>query len=180
MGRFKGFPGNRACGPGAEKHTHIHSAGPVGCPTRFRPGLRHCGLSCMNETIAQHGNGTEGPPEYWADGGCLFHDGSGRPRMAYGSFTDGKTIERFNFSNARTSNEAEYLTLIALLSSLEEKASPTVYCDSKLLIGQLTRAWRVKAENLKPLHKQAKNLLKRTKARLAWIPRGEMVERLGH
>ncbi len=37
-GRFKGFPGNRACGPGAEKHTHIHSAGPVGGPTKVPTG----------------------------------------------------------------------------------------------------------------------------------------------
>ena len=125
-------------------------------------------------------NNDGGTREYWADGGCLFQDNSGRERRAYGSFSDGKTVERFDFSEAHTSNEAEYHALIALLSSLKEKARPMVYCDSKLLIGQLTRGWRVKAENLKSLHKQARCLLKLTKARLTWVPRTEIFRKLGH
>ncbi len=125
-------------------------------------------------------NNNGGTREYWADGGCLNHDASGRDRKAYGSCSDGLSVQRFTFPDAKTSNEAEYHALIALLSSLKEKARPMVYCDSKLLIGQLTRGWRVKAENLKPLHKQARRLLKLTKARLTWVPRTEIFRKLGH
>ncbi len=125
-------------------------------------------------------NGNHRGREFWADGGCLFQDGSGRERIAYGSFSDGKTIERFNFSSARTSNEAEYHALIALLSSLKEGAAPTIHCDSRLIVGQLTRRWKVKAENLKPLHTHAKDLMRSTRARLKWVPRNEIISKLGH
>lgn len=125
-------------------------------------------------------NGNHGGREFWADGGCLFQDGSGRERLAYGSFFDGESIRRFNFSDARTSNEAEYRTLIALLASLADCSAPIVYTDSKLMVGQLTRRWKVKATNLKPLHKFAKELMHLKRATLRWIPRERIVARLGH
>ncbi len=125
-------------------------------------------------------NGNRRGCEYWVDGGCLFQNGSERERVAYGSFFDGESIRRFNFSDARTSNEAEYRTLIALLVRLPDCSAPIVYTDSKLLVGQLTRRWKVKATNLKPLHKFAKELMHSKRATLRWIPRERIVARLGH
>ena len=118
--------------------------------------------------------------EFWCDGGCSNHNASGRDRKAYGSCSDGVSVQRFTFPDARTSNEAEYRTLVELLSTLQPGAAPTVRMDSKLVVGQLTKGWRVKAENLKPLHKRARELLRSTKAKLKWVPRIEMLERLGH
>ena len=118
--------------------------------------------------------------KYWCDGGCTNHDASGRERRAYGSFSVGNSIQRFRFSDARTSNEAEYYALIALLSSLQEGAAPTIHCDSRLIIGQLTRRWKVKAENLKPLHTHARDLMRSTRARLKWVSRKTIIARLGH
>ena len=177
-GDSSGFPGNRACGPGLKStHAYTQRARPV-APRRFWPGLRHRGR--MNKRVAQHGNGTEGPQQYWADGGCLNHDASGRRRKAYGSWSDGVNVRRFDFPDANTSNEAEYRTLIELLSTFEAGAAPTVYTDSKLMRGQLARGWRVRAENLKPLYRQARELLRLTRARLTWVPRKQIVARLGH
>ena len=117
---------------------------------------------------------------FWADGGCRFQDSSGRRRECYGSYSDGASVQRFNFPTANTSNEAEYRTLIELLSTLKVGAVPTIRIDSKLVVGQLTRGWRVRAENLKPLHRQAKEFLRSRKARLVWVPRKQIVARLGH
>jgi len=119
-------------------------------------------------------------PEWWCDGGCLGNGRSGREQQAYGSFSDGETVERFTFPEARTSNEAEYRTLIELLLTLQPGTAPVVHTDSKLIRGQLARGWRVKAANLKPLHSRARELMRSTKARLVWVPRIEMVKRLGH
>ena len=119
-------------------------------------------------------------PDWWCDGGCRGQDNSGRERRAYGSFCDASNVWRCTFPDANTSNEAEYRTLIELLSMLQPGSAPVIHIDSKLMRGQLTRGWRVKAENLKPLHRQAKEFLRSTKARLVWVPRIEMVKRLGH
>ena len=125
-------------------------------------------------------NGNHRTREYWVDGACTNHDASGRERRAYGSFSGGNSIQRFSFSDARTSNEAEYYALIALLSGLQEGAAPIIHSDSRLIVGRLTRRWKVKAENLKPLHTHAGDLMRLTRARLKWVPRKEIIARLGH
>ena len=124
-----------------------------------------------------HKDGSRG---FWVDGGCSNHNASGRDRKAYGSCSDGVSVQRFTFPDAKTSNEAEYRTLIELLSTLQDGAAPTTRMDSKLLVGQLTKGWRVRAENLKPLHKRAKELMRSTRARLTWVPRTEVFAKLGH
>ncbi|MEE8177498.1 MAG: RNase H family protein [Acidobacteriota bacterium] len=134
----------------------------------------------MNESVAQPRNGNDGTREYWVDGGCANHDASGRRREAYGSWSDDVNVRRFNFPDAKTSNESEYMALIQLLSTLPDGAAPTIHTDSKLLTGQLTRGWGVKAENLKPLHKRAKELMRLTRARLTWVPRQQILAKLGH
>lgn len=134
----------------------------------------------MNKSVAQDKAGREGSQVFWCDGGCLFQDASGRKREAYGSFSDGTTVRRFTFPNLNTSNESEYQTLIELLSTLPSGSAPVVHTDSKLLRGQLVRGWRVKTENLKPLHKRARELMRSTRASLTWVPRTEVFAKLGH
>jgi ribonuclease HI len=60
-----------------------------------------------------------------------------------------------------TSNEAEYLALIEALKSCNN--GDIINTDSQLLVGQLTKGWKVKAENLKEYYKQAKELLEQKK-----------------
>ncbi len=52
--------------------------------------------------------------------------------------------------------------------------------DTKLVVSQLTEDWKIEADNLVPLYKEAAMRLRRTGAKLTWIPRPEIVKQLGH
>ena len=88
--------------------------------------------------------------------------------------------------NARTNNEAEYMTLSVLLGKLlsnrvdPRKPLTKIYTDSQLVVGQLTQGAKVRAKNLVALHDEAASRLQRTGASLIWVPRPEIVKRLGH
>lgn len=123
----------------------------------------------------------------YVDGGC---DNSSHSN-AYGSFRiydENEEEERahikFNLKYLKTSNEAEYGSLITLLMFLNQNYQDheyEIYTDSKLMFSQLTGGWRVLAGNLKPLYTRAKASLKEIKNyRLYWVPREEIVKRLGH
>jgi ribonuclease HI len=123
--------------------------------------------------------------EFWIDGGCRGNQAHGK-RDAYGSISDGESVERLQFANARTNNEAEYMALLALLGNLlsnrvgPQKPQTRIYTDSQLVFGQLTQGSKVKAKNLLALHDEAALRLQRTGAKLIWVPRPEIVKRLGH
>ncbi|HEY7031943.1 MAG TPA: ribonuclease HI family protein [Thermomicrobiales bacterium] len=125
------------------------------------------------------------------DGGSL-----GNPGHGYGSYAitgpDGyaakETLHYDERGDRVTNNEAEYLTLIAALDRLSrdlgERAGRmrvSVRGDSQLVISQLLGVWKVRKEELKPLHYQASVLLLRFgRFDLAWQPRAETVKVLGH
>ena len=123
--------------------------------------------------------------EFWIDGGCLGNQAY-RKREAYGSISDGRTVERFQFADARTNNEAEYKALSTLLENLlnnrvDPRKPPTsIYTDSQLLVGHLTQREKVRAKNLLALHGEAALGLRKTEAKLIWVPREQIVKRLGH
>jgi ribonuclease HI len=123
--------------------------------------------------------------EYWVDGGCKGNQAHGE-RQAYGSISDGTTAEQVQFADAYTNNEAEYLALSLLLGNLisnrSDPAKPVtrIYTDSQLLVGQLTQGWKVEAENLVALHNETALQLRKTRAKLVWVPRKQIVKRLGH
>lgn len=125
------------------------------------------------------------------DGGSL-----GNPGRGYGSYVvanaDG-VVNRAALSyddrgSQVTNNQAEYWTLIAALQWLSETldgrgpATPiTVLGDSLLVINQLLGKWKVKNEGLRPLHAEARELLKRFgPTELRWHDRGNSVRILGH
>ena len=125
------------------------------------------------------------------DGGSL-----GNPGRGYGSFAikgpgDYAATEQLNYDhlgNRVTNNEAEYLTLIGALERLAKdlgdratRARVSVHGDSQLVISQLRGAWKVRKEELKPLHYRASVLLGRFgRFDLTWQPRAETVKVLGH
>lgn len=122
--------------------------------------------------------------EFWIDGGCRGDHASGN-REACGSISDGKSVERYQFAKARTNNEAEYMALSELLGNLLSKRvyapnPPTIFTDSQLIFGQLTQGSKVRAKNLLALHNEAALLLRRTGAKLIWVPRDQIVKQLGH
>ena len=119
-------------------------------------------------------------PEFWVDGGCRGNHDIGGPRAAYGSISDGQDVERSTFYGIRTNNEAEYMVLMTLLTNLRPGQGPIIYTDSRLIVGQLTQGWRVRAPNLLEFHRVAADELGLTGARLVWVPRAQIVARLGH
>jgi len=70
----------------------------------------------------------------------------------------------------RTNNEAEYLALIKALKS-RQAFGAVVYTDSQLLVGHLTKGWKVKKPQLKELWREANELRQRTGAKITWVPR---------
>lgn len=113
------------------------------------------------------------------DGGCNNHTHSG----GYGSFKAGDHLERLTHPTAKTSNEAEYLTLLAALRWLGANASGerwVILSDSQLVVNQVAGFWQARA-HLKPLCAEAKRLyFGLENVRLQWTPRAEIAKVLGH
>ncbi len=75
-----------------------------------------------------------------------------------------------------TNNEAEYVALISLLkvANLGGIKNLKVFGDSQLVVKQIKGEWQVKAENLKPLFREARELTKKFKSfSIDWIRREE-------
>lgn len=125
------------------------------------------------------------------DGGSL-----GNPGKGYGSFKLSdhhgfEIIERLDFGDGVTNNQAEYRTFIAGIAAAlnhvtRQRRSPEsqtlcVKTDSKLVVEQVNGRWKVKHPALQPLCARAKELLARFgRTQLTWQPRAETVKVLGH
>jgi len=85
---------------------------------------------------------------------------------------------------ARTSNEAEYLAVIKGLEEVQKEfpgASVLVRSDSKLVVMQCRRKWKVKARNLLPLRNQILQMASAFESvTFQWISRRETEALLGH
>jgi len=133
-------------------------------------------------------DGTSSLYEIVFDGGAL-----GNPGKGYGSYIvsqGGADIQhvRHEYGDNVTNNQAEYQTLIKALSWLVStlgpaagEASVNVNGDSQLVLNQLLGTWKVKNEGLRPLHRDASELMRRfRKVSLVWHSRNNSVKRLGH
>ncbi|HQZ72097.1 MAG: ribonuclease HI family protein [Anaerolineae bacterium] len=122
------------------------------------------------------------------DGGSL-----GNPGKGYGSYrlrppgADWGPAVRLEYGDGVTNNEAEYRSLLAALEDVAQRSKDPgalrvlVYGDSQLVLRQLEGAWKVKAENLRPLWEATRAVAARFKAvRYQWQPRARSVDLLGH
>ncbi len=126
------------------------------------------------------------------DGGSL-----GNPGPGYGSYVlirnvDGaQRMERLDFGEEMTNNEAEYRTLIAglqdIVSTIERAGhDPSAFSievrgDSRLILNQVAGDWKVRQAHLRPLCDRARELLHRFgEFQLTWQERAESVDTLGH
>lgn len=101
----------------------------------------------------------------WIDGSpALRQNQQGRISIVY---EDGNTFVAE--VGAATVNEAEYTALIEALKTCTK--GDVIHTDSELLVGHLTKDWKVRAENLKKYHAQAKALLEEKRCKLVLIPR---------
>jgi ribonuclease HI len=135
-------------------------------------------------------DGWTGPADYL----IVFDGGSrGNPGAGYGSYAvfDGTRpapVQRLEFPDTMTNNEAEYHTLIGALSALAdqlgERAAHTsleVRGDSQLVIQQVLGHWKAKDERMLRLRDQARAGLQHfAKWRMAAQPREDSVRVLGH
>jgi ribonuclease H / adenosylcobalamin/alpha-ribazole phosphatase len=75
---------------------------------------------------------------------------------------------------AKDHHVAEYRALIRGLEAARSRGIGhlSVCLDSALLVNQLNGKWKVQAEHLKPLHKQAVSLIQQfTDIKITWVPR---------
>jgi ribonuclease HI len=128
----------------------------------------------------------------------IFDGGSkGNPGWGYGSYAitrvqDGaQRVERLQFGDGYTSNEAEYDTLVAALQDLIERIKEggrqpqefalEVRGDSTLVINQVRGTWKAKEPRMKDRRDRCIRLLRRFGAmELKTQPREESVRVLGH
>jgi ribonuclease HI len=114
---------------------------------------------------------------------CLYTDGAarGNPGPAGAGAVivspDGHIVAKIGkFLGESTNNVAEYMGLILGLKRAKAMGIKEldVFADSELLVKQLSGDYAVKAEHLKPLHDEAKALLKAfTEIQVRHIPREE-------
>lgn len=90
-----------------------------------------------------------------------------------------------------TNNVAEYMALIETMKSLlnmilddVDLLSIQIWTDSQVVVSQVLGEFKVKADNLKPLHKEATSLLESLKTfgevSLSYLSRDEIEKVLGH
>lgn len=127
------------------------------------------------------------------DVAVLFDGGSkGNPGQGYGSYRISRPdmprhlCETITFDmGPLTNNEAEYLTLIQALHRIPEKKRRsmrlTLIGDSQTVLKQISGEFGCHATNLQHLNRAAKRLLEDFDSyHVSWIPRGQVVEVLGH
>jgi len=129
------------------------------------------------------------------DGGSLNNQ-TAEERQGYGSWTinpPGKRgdIVSYNFGKGVTNNEAEYMALIKALEHISnaflhvnadlKTIKLTVRTDSQLVVGQLSKGWKIKAQNLRPLVIKASSLCQQFfSVKFEQITGDEMKQILGH
>jgi ribonuclease HI len=107
----------------------------------------------------------------------------------YGSFRiyteNSDIIVRNTFDFVHSSNEAEYQTLISMLSYIlenyPEDSTILVYSDSKLMVNQINSIWQVNSPSLKDYYNIAIYRINKLNGfTLIWSPRKVLVKELGH
>lgn len=75
----------------------------------------------------------------------------------------------------KTNNEAEYTALLRLLSEAKARGMKEldVRGDSKLVVCQVKREWKINLPHLRELAKTAWSLMEGMKVSLSWIPRDQ-------
>ncbi|MDO5562739.1 MAG: ribonuclease HI family protein [Synergistaceae bacterium] len=81
--------------------------------------------------------------------------------------------ETARFLGTKTNNEAEYGALILLLTAAREKGAKQlkIYGDSKLVVSQVSKQWKIKLPHLRKLAEEAWRLMEGMDVTLEWVPR---------
>ena len=81
--------------------------------------------------------------------------------------------EYAEYLGRRTNNEAEYAALIGLLAEARRRglAGVEIRGDSKLVVCQFKKEWKINKPHLRELVERAWQLAEGLDVRLAWVPR---------
>jgi ribonuclease HI len=120
-----------------------------------------------------------------------YCDGGGNNKTKkdfYGSFVvDGREIKRYYYDLhapfVKTTNEAEYETLILLLEYLQlnNLSDIQIHCDSRLVVNQINGEWRVLNPEIEKYWLKAVTLINQLRnVRIEWVSRKVIVKVLGH
>ena len=124
----------------------------------------------------------------------IYFDGGARPTnpgKGYGSYeivsdTINRKIEKREFGEPLTNNQAEYLALIEALKWLVHQTEDMethlrIFSDSKLVVMQVQGSWKTKCAHIKELTGEVKKFLSMfDKWEIHWHGRAHNVERFGH
>ena len=86
----------------------------------------------------------------------------------------GETVwETARSLGVKTNNEAEYAALIFLLTEAKNRGVKELHIcgDSKLVVSQVSKKWKINLPHLRELAKQAWALMDGMDVSLTWIPR---------
>ncbi|HJL78636.1 MAG TPA: ribonuclease HI family protein, partial [Candidatus Marinimicrobia bacterium] len=98
--------------------------------------------------------------ELFVDGAADLHSGTAGIGGVF--YRNGEELYSFSeFIGSKTNNEAEYEALIRGIKEAHnlKLLSLNIFADSQLVVRQITGEYKVKHERMKPLHKQALELL---------------------
>ncbi len=101
-----------------------------------------------------------GTVELFVDGAADLHSGTAGIGGVF--YRNGEELYSFSeFIGSKTNNEAEYEALIRGIKEAHnlKLLSLNIFADSQLVVRQITGEYKVKHERMKPLHKQAFELL---------------------
>jgi ribonuclease HI len=87
---------------------------------------------------------------------------------------DGEVVwECAEYLGVKTNNEAEYAALLKLLSETRSRGVSEIEIrgDSKLVICQVKREWKINLPHLRALASEAWRLMEGVRATLIWVPR---------
>lgn len=86
----------------------------------------------------------------------------------------GETVwETSRYLGKKTNNEAEYSALLLLLEAAARRGVRRlkVYGDSKLVVCQVSRQWKINLPHLRAMAQEAWRLMEGMDVELEWIPR---------
>ncbi|MCD8232807.1 MAG: ribonuclease HI family protein [Cloacibacillus porcorum] len=89
---------------------------------------------------------------------------------------NGNTLwETARYLGRKTNNEAEYNAAILLLKAARERGAKElkVYGDSKLVVCQLSKQWKINLPHLRELAKEAWAVSDGIKVSYEWVPRAK-------
>ena len=101
-----------------------------------------------------------GTIELFVDGAADLHSGTAGIGGVF--YRNGEELYSFSeFIGSKTNNEAEYEALIIGVKQAHKLhvSSLNIFADSQLVVRQIMGQYKVKNERMKPLHKQALELL---------------------